>query len=74
MSEESRIPIETKDIVLKITLTTEGKMNLEGPIQDKILSYGMLQSAMELIAEFHKKQNANKVFEGGRLKGMFGIK
>lgn len=34
---------------ITIRLYEGGKLNVEGPVQDKLLTYGMLQLAMEAV-------------------------
>ena len=36
-------------IVLKITLSPNGQINVNGPIHDKVLCYGLLEFAKDLI-------------------------
>jgi hypothetical protein len=49
---------ELKPIVLSITLTPDGRVNITGPIKDRLLCYGMLKMAEEIIYDF---KNAQKV-------------
>lgn len=43
---------------LLITLTAEGGVNVQGPIKDKVLCYGMLDCARDAIKDFADKQAA----------------
>jgi hypothetical protein len=43
-----------QDIELTITLTRSGDINVSGPIGDKILAYGMLEVAKDIINDHHK--------------------
>ena len=41
---------------LIITLDKSGNMNLSGPLQDKILCYGLLENAKDAIRNIHQAQ------------------
>ena len=41
-------------IVLTITLSPGGQINVNGPIQDKVLCYGLLEFAKDLIRVYQK--------------------
>lgn len=43
---------------LLITLTAEGGVNVQGPITDKVLCYGLLECARDAIRDFAEKQAA----------------
>ena len=59
-------------IELKITLDQETGVQVAGPIQDKILSYGMLEFAKDAIRDHHKssivKQPGNGIMKFIRRK------
>jgi hypothetical protein len=40
-------------VVLTITLTADGQINVNGPIHDMILSYGLLMRAHDAIKDYH---------------------
>jgi len=42
----------SKDIVLKITLSN-GKVLVDGPIEDQILCFGLLEVSKQLIVKFN---------------------
>jgi hypothetical protein len=44
--------------VMTITIEDNGTINVTGPIQDKILAYGMLESAKDAVREFLARQAA----------------
>jgi hypothetical protein len=51
-------------IELKITRHPDGKIDVNGPIQDKFFCYTMLEIARDAIQELHAKQAA----EGPRIE------
>lgn len=40
--------------ILTITLQEDGNVQVSGPIDNKILTYGLLAIAQETVSEFHK--------------------
>ena len=48
------------DVVLKITMSANGSLNVEGPIDNAILAFGLLTAAQNAIHE-HQKAQANRV-------------
>jgi hypothetical protein len=42
---------------LIITLTDDGKINVNGAIENKMLAYGLLETAKEAICDHHKQAN-----------------
>ena len=60
------------DVVLTITLVPEtGFVNISGPIKNKVLSYGMLESAKDALRDFHEQavaQQQAKVVQPVRLE------
>ena len=48
---------EVKPISLVITLTPDGKVGVGGPINDKLLCYGLLESAKDAIRDFKMPQD-----------------
>mgnify|MGYP001616821637 CR=1 FL=1 len=42
----------TEAIVLTITFSGSGNVNVTGPLQDKILCYGMLERAKDAIRDY----------------------
>lgn len=38
---------------LIIRLTTEGKIEVQGPIENKLVAYGLLEATRDAIREFH---------------------
>lgn len=53
-------PDRQPDTQLTITLNERGQINVQGPIQNKLMCYGLLELAKDAIAEFHVQQ-AQKV-------------
>lgn len=50
---------------LVIQLMADGGVSIVGPIKDKILSYGMLESAKEAIQEYHLSQKSKIIKPNG---------
>ena len=46
-----------KNISIVITLTPDGKVGVGGPINDKLLCYGLLESAKDAIRDFKMPQD-----------------
>lgn len=42
--------------LLTIQLNTNGTVTVNGPITDKVLSYGMLELAKDAISEYHRRR------------------
>lgn len=64
MSEGIEVPLEKQEdnpIVMIIHLAKDGKISVNGPLQNKILCYGMIESARDAVNEFHAKQNASNI-------------
>lgn len=40
-----------EDVQLIITMTTDGQIRLTGPLDNKILCYGMLEAAKEIVGK-----------------------
>lgn len=53
-SEESQEP---KPIVLIIQVSPDGKIQINGPIANKLLCYSMLEGARDAVHEYHMNQN-----------------
>lgn len=50
-------PVDAPPIAqLLITLTSTGQIQIQGPIQDKTLCYGLMESAKDAIREHHAEQ------------------
>lgn len=47
-------PVDVNEVVstMTITLHRNGRLNVNGPIGDKIRSYGMLHTAMDVVRDF----------------------
>ena len=52
---------EPKSIQLIITLLPDGKVNLSGPITNRIFCYGLLKMAEEILYDFSKSQKIDLV-------------
>jgi hypothetical protein len=48
-------PTNEPDLELKITMSDEGAISVLGPIENKVLAYGMLEMAKKVIKEHHKR-------------------
>ena len=57
--ETKEVVQERKPIQLIITLLPDGKVNLTGPITDRIFCYGMLEMAREILYDFSKAQKVD---------------
>ncbi len=44
------------DITITITRTASGEVRINGPVQDQIFMFGLLEVAKGLVAEWHRKQ------------------
>ncbi len=52
---------EPKPIQLIITAMPDGKINLSGPITNRMLCYGLLKMAEEILYDFSKSQKVDLV-------------
>lgn len=53
-------------ISLVITFTTEtGQINVSGPINDRLLSFGMLETAKSIVADKHREEAQRLVQPAG---------
>lgn len=48
-------------VAITITLTDDGQLNVNGPIDNRMLSYGMLEMARDIIADRARKASENLV-------------
>ena len=46
----------SEDIKLVITLKGNGSITISGPIQDKVLSYGMLGVARDIVSTYQENE------------------
>lgn len=49
---------------LTVRIEENGSCTVEGPISDKVLSYGMLEMARDAILEFHQRAAAQRAAKG----------
>ena len=56
MAETPQQPEATA--TLTITMTTAGQVSVNGPIENRLLCYGLLEIARDTIVEFNKKSGA----------------
>ena len=56
-------------IILTITMDDAGSINVNGPIDNVILAYGLLEAAHEAIAE-HNRKNANRIVQPATFAGL----
>lgn len=61
IEKEEAAQQEPKPISLVVTLLPDGKVNLTGPITNRMLCYGLLKMAEEILYDFSKAQKANIV-------------
>ena len=50
---------EAVPVQLVITLLPDGKVNLAGPITNRMFCYGLLEMAREILYDFSKSQKVN---------------
>lgn len=43
-------------VVITITMSTRGEININGPLHDKVLCYGLLGIAHDLVRDFKPQQ------------------
>lgn len=55
---------------LIIRITTEGKVEIQGPIHDKFLCYAMLESARDAIQEYVAVQAKSAIIPANSLPDM----
>ena len=51
----------SQSITLTITMDENGGVSCGGPIQDKVLCYGLLESAKDAIKSWHEEQSKPKI-------------
>lgn len=56
-------------ITVTITLESDGKVNVNGPLGDKVLMYGLLGLAHDLVKDFKPKNTETPGAFGGRRIG-----
>ena len=56
-------------VQLVITLMDSGEVNVSGPIQDKILCYGLLEIAKEVVVQFAEQQK-NRIQQVAAVPGL----
>jgi hypothetical protein len=56
-----------QEIILTITYKQDGVVEVSGPIANKVLAYGLLESAKDVIAEHHKSLRKPVSTKGGIL-------
>ena len=56
--------METKDIVLTITLKPDGSLDVSGPIHHKLVALGMLTIAKDLVLKYKPEEPALLLPEG----------
>lgn len=49
-------PVNRQAIKLEITLDAAGKVNVSGPIHDRLLCFGLLEFAKQTIIEFQNNK------------------
>ena len=63
--------VDLSTVKLVIELDKMGRMKVEGPIQDKVFSYGLLEAAKDQIREWHKKKSESPLVT---LEDMGGVR
>lgn len=59
-----------EDIRLIVTLSEDGKVNVNGPLTDKILCYGLLEAAKDAVKNFSlEKSNIVRPIVMPNIKG-----
>jgi len=46
---------------IALTIDENGKPNLEGPIDNKVLCYGLLELAKDVLNEYHRNKQKNRI-------------
>ncbi len=46
---------------LIITIEDDGSCNVNGPIKEKMIAYGMLEAAKDAIQEFHQNKAKSQI-------------
>lgn len=49
------------EMQLLITVTAQGAVNVKGPIDNKLIAYGLLELAKEAIADHHRRLAATSI-------------
>ena len=62
MVAESAESNEKTTLVITLNLETNN-ISIQGPINDKVLAYGMLEFARDAIFEHHKKLESEKIIK-----------
>lgn len=53
----------TERVVIQISLTKQGQVKVEGLcLNDKTMTYGLLEMAKEAVYEMHKKSKESQIF------------
>lgn len=74
---ESNETSEPTQIVMTITLSPDGSVKVVGPISQKLLAYGLLEAARDLIHEHHialAMSNTPKKNGGGLISHLRGMR
>ncbi len=53
-----------------ITVTAQGQVNVKGPIENKVMAYGLLEVAKEAIAAFHANKANGSIVPATPLDGL----
>ena len=60
------------EIKLVITLHVDGKLNVNGPLANKLLCYGMLEQARDVVRNFEEPKLVQPVTDMSLFKGRKG--
>lgn len=58
-------PPEPSDVIAVLTITMDrtGNVNVNGPIENRVLCYGLLEIAKDTLFEFAQKQNSGRIIQ-----------
>ena len=63
-------PLEPKVVAtLIITFSDDGSVRADGPLNNKLLSYGLLESAKDIVRDYHGQMLARQAMLGQMVQG-----
>ena len=58
------------EMQLLITVTKQGQVNVKGPIDNKLVAYGLLELAKEAVAQYHASKANGSIVPATGLEGL----